>query len=60
MIDKVGIQALWILLVVWIYFVAKYFLRFSVPAPIDAVAVIIAIASGIAVLLWLLRRPWKL
>jgi hypothetical protein len=60
MIEKVGAQALWILLVVWIYFVAKYFLHFNVPALVDAVAVIVAIASGIAVFLWLMRQPWKL
>ncbi len=60
MIDKVGVQALWILLVVWIYFVAKYFLRFSVPTVLDAAMIIIAIASGIAVFLWLMRQPWKL
>ena len=60
MIDKVGVQALWILLFVWIYFVAKYFLHFTVHPFLDAAAIIIAIASGIAVFLWLLRQPWKL
>jgi hypothetical protein len=60
MIDKVGVQALWILLVVWIYFVAKYFLRFSVPAVLDAVAIIVGIASGIGVFLWLFRQSKSL
>ena len=60
MIEKVGVQALWILLGAWIYFVAKYFLRFSVPAALDAAIIIIAIASGIAVLLWLLRQSKSL
>ena len=60
MIERIGIQALWVLLVVWIYFVAKYLLSFSVPAALDAAAIIIGIASGLAVALWLTRQPWKL
>ena len=60
MIEKVGVQALWILLVVWLYFVAKYFLGFGVPALLDTALIIVAIAAGIAVFIWLMRRPWKL
>ena len=56
MIEKVGIQALWILLVVWVYFVAKYFLKFSVPVLLDTALIIAGIASGIAVFLWLFRQ----
>jgi hypothetical protein len=60
MIEKVGIQALWILLVVWIYFIAKYFLSFDVPALLDTVLIIVGIASGIAVFLWLFRQSKSL
>ena len=56
MIEKVGVQALWILLVVWIYFIAKYFLRFTVPALLNTAMIIVGIASGIAVALWLFRQ----
>ena len=56
MIERIGTQALWVLLVVWVYFIAKYFLRFSPPAALDAVAIIVGIASGIAVALWLFRQ----
>lgn len=56
MIERIGTQALWILLVVWIYFIAKYLLRFSVPAALDTAAIIVGIASGIAVALWLIRQ----
>ncbi len=54
--ERVGLQALWVLLVVWVYFIAKYFLHFSPPAALDAAAIIIGIASGIAVALWLFRQ----
>jgi hypothetical protein len=60
MIEKIGVQALWILLVVWIYFIAKYFLRFTVHPFLDAAAIIIGIASGIGVFLWLLRQSKSL
>lgn len=60
MIEKVGVQALWILLVVWIYFVAKYFLQFSVPPVLDAAMIIVGIASGIGVFVWLLRQSKRL
>jgi hypothetical protein len=56
MIEKVGIQALWILLVVWIYFIAKYFLDFSVPVLLDTALIVLGIAAGIAVFLWLFRQ----
>jgi hypothetical protein len=60
MIERIGTQALWVLLVVWGYFIAKYFLRFTVPALFDAATIIVGIASGIAVFLWLLRQSKRL
>jgi hypothetical protein len=60
MIEKVGVQALWILLVVWVYFIAKYFLRFTVHPVLDAVLIIAGIASGIGVFLWLFRQSKSL
>ena len=60
MIEKVGVQALWILLVVWIYFIAKYFLRFTVHPLLDAAAIIVGNASGIGVFLWLFRQSKSL
>ena len=60
MIEKVGVQALWILLGVWIYFIAKYFLNFAAPPLLDAALIILGIASGIAVFLWLLRQSKSL
>jgi hypothetical protein len=60
MIEKAGVQALWVLLVVWIYFVAKYFLHFDVPALLDAALIIVGIAAGLAVFLWLFRQSKRL
>ncbi len=56
MIERIGTQALWVLLIVWVYFIAKYFLRFDVPALLNTAVIIVGIASGIAVALWLFRQ----
>ena len=56
MIERIGTQALWVLLIVWGYFIAKYCLRFYVPALLNTAVIIVGIASGIAVALWLFRQ----
>jgi hypothetical protein len=59
-LERVGIQALGVLAIVWIYFLIKYFSGWQSPAALDIVMVIIGIASGIGVFLWLGRHSLKL
>jgi hypothetical protein len=53
--EQVGKQALWVLLVVWLYFIVRYFTGLRLPPALDAVMVILGIAAGIGVFLWLWR-----
>ena len=54
--ERVGVQALWILLVVWIYFMVRYFTGLRLPALLDTGMIILGIAAGIGVALWLFRQ----
>ena len=59
-LERVGIQALCVLAVVWIYFLIKYFSGWQPPAALDIAMLIVGIASGIGVFLWLTRHSLKL
>ena len=59
-LERVGIQALGVLAVVWLYFLVKYFSGWKPPAPLDIAMVILGIASGLGVFLWLTRHSLKL
>lgn len=60
LMEKFGVQALCILLVVWIYFMVKYFTGMQVPALLNTAMLVIGIAAGIAVFLWLSRHSRRL
>jgi hypothetical protein len=55
-VEKVGVQALWVLLVVWLYFLAKYFLNLRVPALLNTAIIIVGVAAAIGVFIWLTRQ----
>lgn len=55
MIEKIGIQALCVLGIVWIYFLVKYLGGWQLPAVLDTAMIVIGIASGIGTGLWLWR-----
>lgn len=59
-LERVGIQALCALAVVWLYFLFKYFSGWQPPAVLDTVMLIVGIASGIGVVLWLTRHSLRL
>jgi hypothetical protein len=59
-LERVGIQALCALVVVWLYFLFKYFSGWQPPVALDTVMLIVGIASGIGVLLWLTRHSLKI
>ncbi len=59
-LERIGIQALGVLAVVWVYFLIKYFSGWQSPATLDTVMIVIGIASGIGVFLWLGRHSLKL
>ena len=58
--EKVGVQALWVLLVVWGYFLAKSFLGLRAPEPVNTAMIIIGVAAGIGVFIWLTRHSRRL
>lgn len=55
-IERVGMQALCVLAVIWIYFLVKYFSGWQFPALLDTAMLIVGIAAGIGVFLWLARQ----
>lgn len=60
MIERIGIQALCVLIVVWVYFLVKYFTGIQFPVLLDTVMLVIGIASGIGVFLWLTKHSRRL
>lgn len=58
--EKVGVQACCVLLVVWIYFMVKYFTGLQLPGPLDTALIIVGLAAGIGVFLWLARSSRRL
>ena len=58
--EKVGIQALVVLGIVWIYFLVQYFTGMHVPALLNTAMIVIGVAAGIAVFLWLSRHSRRL
>ena len=60
MIERIGIQALCVLIVVWVYFLVKYFTGLQFPVLLDTVMLVIGIASGIGVFLWLTKHSRRL
>ncbi len=60
MIERIGIQALCALIVVWVYFVVKYFTGLQFPVLLDTAMLVIGIASGIGVFLWLTKHSRRL
>jgi hypothetical protein len=58
--EKVGAQALWVLLVVWLYFMVKYFTGMHVPELLNTAMIVIGVAAGIGVFLWLSRHSRRL
>jgi hypothetical protein len=59
-VEKVGIQALVVLAIVWIYFLVKYFTGLHVPELLNTAMIIIGVAAGIGVFLWLSRHSRRL
>lgn len=55
-IERVGLQALGVLAIVWIYFLVRYFSGWHFPALLDTAMLIVGIAAGIGVFLWLARQ----
>lgn len=60
MIERIGIQALCVLIVVWVYFLVKYFTGLQFPVLLDTVMLVVGIASGIGVFLWLTKHSRRL
>jgi nicotinamide riboside transporter PnuC len=60
MMERIGIQALCVLIVVWVYFLVKYFTGLQFPVLLDTVMLVIGIASGIGVFLWLTKHSQRL
>ena len=60
MIERVGIQALCVLGLVWIYFLVKYLIGVQFPAALDAAMIVVGIASGIGVFVWLTKNSKRL
>ena len=60
MIERIGIQALCVLIVVWVYFLVKYFTGLQFPLLLDTVMLVIGIAAGIGVFLWLTKHSRRL
>ncbi len=60
MIERIGIQALCALIVVWVYFVVKYFTGLQFPMLLDTAMLVLGIASGIGVFLWLTKHSRRL
>ena len=60
MIERIGIQALCALIVIWVYFVVKYFTGLQFPMLLDTAMLVIGIASGIGVFLWLTKHSRRL
>lgn len=60
MIERIGIQALCVLIVVWVYFMVKYFTGLQFPMVLDTAMLIIAIAAGIGVFVWLTKQSRRL
>jgi hypothetical protein len=58
--EKFGIQALCVLIVVWVYFLVKYFTGLQFPVLLDTVMLVIGIASGIGVFVWLTKHSQRL
>lgn len=58
--EKVGIQALVVLGIVWVYFLVTYFTGLRVPELLNTAMIIIGIAAGIGVFLWLTRHSRRL
>lgn len=58
--EKFGIQALCVLIVVWVYFLVKYFTGLQFPVLLDTVILVIGIASGIGVFVWLTKHSQRL
>ena len=60
MMERIGIQALCVLIVVWVYFLVKYFTGLQFPALLDTVMLVVGIASGIGVFIWLTKHSQRL
>ena len=60
MIERIGVQALCVLGIVWVYFLAKYLLGVQFPAVLDTAMIVVGIASGIGVFLWLTKNSKRL
>lgn len=60
MIERIGIQALCVLIVVWVYFLVQYFTPLRPPDWLNTIMIIVGIASGVGVFLWLSRQSRRL
>lgn len=60
MIERIGVQALCVLGIVWIYFLVKYLIGVQFPAALDTAMIVVGIASGIGVVLWLTKNSKRL
>lgn len=60
MIERIGIQALCVLGVVWVYYLVKYFTGVQFPAVLDTIMLVVGIAAGIGTFLWLMKHSRRL
>lgn len=60
MIERIGIQALCVLGIVWVYFLVKYLIGWQFPAILDTAMVVVGVAAGIGVFLWLTKHSKRL
>ena len=60
MIEKIGIQALCVLAVVWVYFLVKYLVGVQFPVWLDTAMIVVGIASGIGTFVWLTKNSKRL
>jgi hypothetical protein len=60
MIERIGIQALCVLGVVWVYYLVKYFTGVQFPAVLDTIMLVVGIAAGIGTFLWLTKHSRRL
>jgi len=55
-IERIGIQALCVLIIVWVYFIVQYVTPLRPPQLLNTIMIVVGIASGIGVVLWLSRN----
>lgn len=60
MIERIGIQALCVLAVVWAYFLVKYLVGVQFPAWLDTAMIVVGIASGIGTVVWLMKNSKRI